>query len=101
MLNGGNLVSFWEDFWLDNCSPVVSYPMLYDICHAQEWTFDRVSNCNFDNPFRRRFTTALTEQWEYIVNRTRKINIFVGPDSVVWSLMPIGRDEIFISLFGA
>ena len=68
ILKKGNLVRFWKDPWLDGCSLCVSYPSLFDICQAQDWTFEKGLECNFSLPFRRRFLPAMETQWEYIVS---------------------------------
>ena len=90
VLKNGNLVRFWKDAWLNNCSLMVSYPMLYDICQAQDWTFEKVRESNFVVPFQRRFNVVLAEAWDYIADKARSLNTPAGSDKVVWSLIPKG-----------
>ena len=86
VLKNGNIVRFWKDAWLDNCSLMVSYPMLFDICHAQDWTFGMARENGFVLPFRRRFTATLNEVWGFIVDKARNIQFLPDSDYVTWSL---------------
>ena len=59
---------------------MISFPMLYDSCHAQDSTFEKVRENKFVIPFRRWFTATLAELWEYIVDRVKCMG---GPNSFV------------------
>ena len=79
---------FWKDLWLDDCSLCVSYPSLFDICQAQDWTFDKVVECDFNLPFRRRLLPVMENQWEYVVSSATNMERVESPDGVAWLLTP-------------
>jgi hypothetical protein len=59
ILNGGDLVRFCIDPWLDNAALCDSYPALFDICQGQDWTLERVIGSNCVIPFRRRLSPEM------------------------------------------
>jgi hypothetical protein len=86
ILNGGDLVRFCIDPWLDNAALCDSYPALFDICQGQDWTLERVIGSNCVIPFRRRLSPEMVVHWEYIVMHA-KLNHKAGvPDAVSWRL---------------
>ena len=44
----------------------VPNPTLFDISHAQDYTFAKAAQTDFDIPFQRRLNPKLTRQWEDI-----------------------------------
>jgi hypothetical protein len=65
ILNKGGLVRFWIDPWLDQVPLCEAYPALYDTCHAQYWTSEKVLSRGFIIPFRRGLLPHMVNQWEY------------------------------------
>jgi hypothetical protein len=64
-----------------------TYPALFDVCHTQDWTFEKVLSCNFTTPLKRRLFPSVQGQWEYIINCVVQIGRPQVSDSVVWSLV--------------
>ena len=77
--------------WLDGHSLCVSYPSLFDISQAQDWSFEKVLSNNCVIPFRRRFLPLMEEQWRYITECAARAVINDTPDRAVWSLNTNGR----------
>ena len=86
ILQKGDVVRFWKDPWLDGYSLCVSYPGLFDICQAQDWTFEKVLSVECEVPFRRRFLPGMIVQWNYIVNAALQIVRSTNSDKISWSL---------------
>jgi hypothetical protein len=91
ILNRGNIVRFWLDPWLNNTPLCESYPSLFDVCHAQEWTFEKVLSCNLVIPFRRRLCQVLQEHWDYIKNAAINYDRPLVSDGILWMLNANGR----------
>jgi hypothetical protein len=63
-----------------------AFPVIFDICHAQDWTFEKVLNCGFIILFRRRLSSELVVQWEHIKLAAAQIDMLNLLDGVVGSL---------------
>jgi hypothetical protein len=86
IVNKGDLVRFWIDPWLDNKSLFDVYLTLFDICQGQDWTFEKVLNCDFVVPFRRMLLPDMIVKWDFIKSNALSCPISNVPDVVTWSL---------------
>jgi hypothetical protein len=90
VLYNGNSLRFWRDPWLDAVPWVDSYPLLFDICQGQDWTFAKMANSNRVAPFRRRLLPRLQEQWDYIKGKDVDVPGSLSCDGVTWEFRLTG-----------
>ena len=87
----GDIARFWYDPWYQETPLRMSHPDLFDISHAQEYTFGKAGDTNFDIPFRRSLSPVLFQHWTEIKNAAREVVLDGETDVVSWSLNANGK----------
>jgi hypothetical protein len=84
VLNGGDLVRFWQDPWEDKPPVCVMFPDLFDICQLQECTVKFFVENGKTLPFRRRLHGRLLDQWNQVLAYFEQLSLSNVPDVVLW-----------------
>ena len=90
-LRKGDIIRFWHDPWFQDAPLKISNPVLFDISHAQDYTFGQVLENNLVIPFRRRLTPVLLQQWDVIKDAALAVTLSDVGDEISWGLNPNGK----------